>query len=797
MLAKTAEFCVRHRLVVLLFWILILAGSFVLSSSLGPRYSNEFRLPHSESREAFEVLQSEFPDFKGEPVQIVFRSESGVFDPATKEEMQALFDRVKAFPYVSSVRSPYEGQGAVSKDQKVAFATIEFDREPTQIPREAIASLRDTIIEKSRPGMEVEAGGMAISRADMPELGSAEIVGLIVAVLVMLVGFGSFIATGLPIITALFTLATAISLIVGLSHAMTVPMFAPELARMIGIGVGIDYALLVVTRFRQNLHSGAGPTESAVGAIATAGRSVLFAGAIVAISLLGLAVMGLDFVNGMALSAGISVVLAIAVSLTLLPVALVTLGSKIDALRIPIFSRDESNYRKSWSYRWSRTVQRRPWAAAIVSGAALLLLALPTLSLDLGASDLGNVPRSKTQRRAYDLLSDAFGPGFNAPVLVVIRTPQAESLAQETPQQIQGIQPESGPGNDLGTQDQRIAPALQEERRLERVPVPLPSSVESVHGSVASIPGVAQVTRPMPAPSGKAYLFQVIPSTSPQDSQTRQLIHFIRSLAADNRARGGPEVLVGGLTAAFVDLSDYLSQRLVWLIGGVVALSFFLLMVVFRSLLVPLKAAVMNVLSIGAAYGVVVAIFQWGWMKDLVGVEKPGPIEPFIPMMMFAILFGLSMDYEVFLISRIREEYDKSEDPKSSVADGLAATARVISAAAAIMVAVFLSFVWNDNRIIKLFGLGLATAIFVDATMVRLVLVPSTMELLGKANWWLPPWLDRVLPKISVEAKSDDSDSENREASQVALNDAIPEPERSTQSQSKVRAETTSGLGGP
>lgn len=729
MLGKIARFCVAHRLVVVLLWLAAILGAAVMASSLGPRYSEEFRLPASESRQAIQVLESEFPDFRGQQVQIVFKADAGVTEASTRQEIEALLARVRELPHVAAVGSPYEGRGGISPDRRVGFGTAELDREAMQIPREDIATLRDVIVGASRPGLQVEAGGMGISRADEPELGRAEIVGLLVAILVLLVGFGSIIATGLPIMTALFTLATAMSAIVGLSHVTEVPVFAPDLARMIGLGVGIDYALLVVTRFRQNLHLGADPKDAAVRAIETAGRSVLFAGLIVAISLMGLFVMGLNFVDGMALSAGIAVLLAIATSLTLLPVALVTLGKKIDSVKIPIFSRDESEYRQSWSHKWSRTVQRHPWAAAIASSLVLLALAVPTLSIDLGASDAGNTPPTKTQRRAYDLLSEAFGPGFNGPVLVLVRSPGRMPEAEGLPPRPGGPPPHN-----------------------------VPPDVARIFENLASLPGVAQVGPAVPAPSGEVYLLQVVPTSAPQDSETRDLIHRIRTEVTEDRGNGGGEVLVGGLTAAFVDLSDFLTARLFLLIGGVVFLSFVLLMIVFRSLLVPLKAAVMNVLSIGAAYGVVVAIFQWGWLKGLVEVEKAGPIEPFVPMMMFAILFGLSMDYEVFLISRIREEYDKTGDAKESVAGGLAATARVITAAAAIMVAVFLSFVWNDERIIKLFGVGLATAILVDATLVRLLLVPATMELLGRANWWLPGWLDRLLPKLTVEAPEERSE---------------------------------------
>jgi RND superfamily putative drug exporter len=767
-----ARFCVRHRLFVTVFWVAALVASGVLANRLGARYENDFRLPASESREAFEVLQSEFPDQSGDTIRVVFRSDSSIFDPEIKAAIEELMAEVRNQPHVSSVRTPYDPGAVVSGDQRVALVTVNLAEPAINLPREDLAHLRDTLLGANRSGLQVEAAGNAIGLADMPEFGRSEIVGLLVAVVVLLVAFGSAVAMGLPIVTAVLTLAIAMSVIASFSHAISIPMFAPDLARMIGLGVGIDYALLVVTRFRQNLHGGIEPKEAAVLAIGTAGRSVLFAGLIVAISLAGLVTMGLSFVNGLAVAAATSVILAIATSLTILPVVLATLGHKVDALRIPVFSRDESEFRKSWSYRWSRAVQRRPWITAIAAAAALVFLAVPTFSINLGASDEGNQPKTKTQRRAYDIVSEAFGPGFNGSLLVVaqLESPVGDGVG------LGGSPEEQGKGTDLGAAagggstsgQQADMPGNPEEAASAlsstgRAPdaggaaarpagLPLPPAVATLVERLSQAENVQRVSPPIPSSSGKAFLLQVIPGTSPQDERTTDLIHHIRKNLAPELREQGLDIKVAGVTALFVDLSDYLGSRLPWLIGGVVALSFLLLMVVFRSLLVPLKAAIMNVLSIGAAYGVVVAIFQWGWLKGLFGIERTGPIEPFIPMMMFAILFGLSMDYEVFLISRIREEFDKTGDPHGSVSDGLAATARVISSAAAIMIAVFLSFSLNDNRIIKLFGVGLATAVLVDATIVRLALVPSTMELLGRANWWLPGFLARILPSISIES---------------------------------------------
>lgn len=786
MLARLARFCVSHRLLVALLWIVALAVVVAVGSRLGPAYENDFRLPASESREAFEILEQEFPGSAGDSVRVVFAADAGVTSSDVRQRVEALLQRLGEFDHVVSVQSPYVPGGQISGDGKAAIAVVNFDEPAINLPRELLVELRDTILAANQDDLRVEASGNAIGLADMPELGRAELVGLGVAVVVLIVAFGSVAATGLPIATAILTLALAMSAIAALSHTITIPMFAPDLARMIGLGVGIDYALLVVTRFRQNLHAGAKPSEAAVTAVATAGRSVLFAGVIVAVSLAGLVTMGLSFVNGLALSSGLSVVFAIATSLTVLPAALATLGHKVDALRIPLFTRDESDFRNTLSYRWSRAVQRRPWITAAAAAVLLMALGMPALSIDLGASDEGNQPPTKTQRRAYDLISEHFGPGYNGTILVVARSPQGQGAPEKpgTTSETDGdagsprakdtdVRPPMGQST-LPEQAASVASATASDATVSQLP-PLPPAVGELVQRISQLESVQLVAPPVPSPSGKAFMFQVIPKESPQDHSTRELVHAIREDVAPTIGDGQLEVKVGGITAVFVDLSDYLADRLFWLIGAVVALSFVLLTIVFRSLLVPLKAAVMNVLSIGAAYGVVVAVFQWGWLKELVGAHKTGPIEPFIPMMLFAILFGLSMDYEVFLISRIREEYDRTGDAKLSVADGLAATARVISSAASIMIAVFLAFAWNDNRIVKLFGIGLASAIFVDATVVRLVLVPSTMELLGKANWWLPGWLDRLLPKVAVEAHRSTLTSETESVSEQQDDEAASE----------------------
>jgi RND superfamily putative drug exporter len=475
---------------------------------------------------------------------------------------------------------------------------------------------------------------------------------------------------------------------------------------MISIGVGIDYALFIVTRYRSGLHDGLDPEHAVVLALSTAGRAVVFAGCTVVISLLGLFLMGLGFVRGMAVGASCAVLITMLASITLLPAVLGFVGRTIDRLGVP--HRKKTSDRPAFWVRWSHLVQRRPWTALAVGLVPLVLMAMPAFSIRLGASDAGNNATSDTTRRAYDLLSKGFGPGFNGPLLIAATLP-----------------PGAGP--------QVLQPLVD---------------------TLKNTPGVAFASAPVPNPAGDAAIVQVVPTTSPQDEATSQLIERLRTKVVPDALRGsGVTAYIGGQTAIFDDLADYLGKRLPLFFGAVLLLSFLLLMAVFRSLLVPLKAVVMNLLSIGASYGAIVAIFQWGWLKSLVGLGKGGPIEAWAPMMLFAIVFGLSMDYEVFLLSRIKEEHDRTGDNATAVADGLAATARVITAAALIMVSVFASFVLGDNRVIKLIGLGLALAVLIDATLVRMVLVPATMELLGERNWWFPKWLERVVPRLTVEVE--------------------------------------------
>jgi RND superfamily putative drug exporter len=550
--------------------------------------------------------------------------------------------------------------------------------------------------------------------------------------------------------------AGSFGLVALLTNVFTIPEFAPLIGTMIGLGVGIDYALFIITRYRELTRAGATPEQATVGAMDTAGRAVVFAGITVVLSLLGMLLIGLQFVAGLGIAAAATVFLTLLASITLLPALLGLAHDRIEVTRwrgliaagfaalallgvglnIPVLGaigavlmivtllasvavkqlrrqvppRKEKPIRETWAYRWSRIVQARPWSGVAVAGGLLVLLTLPVFALRLGFSDEGNFAEDTTTRQAYDLVAEGFGPGSNGPFLLAMQVDSPDDFAT--------IQ-------DFGT-------------------------------TISDDPGVAFVSGPFGSdqtdqPASEAFIMRVVPTTSPQDADTEDTVARLRDDVIPSLVEGtGITAHLTGSVPANIDFSDYLGGRIIIFYGAVLTVSFLLLMMVFRSLLVPLKAVIMNMLSISAAYGVVVAIFQWGWFGGLTGIE-PAPIEPFVPMMLFAIVFGLSMDYEVFLLSRVKEEYDRTGDPVNSVADGLAATARVITAAAAIMVVVFGAFLLEDNRIVKLFGSGLALAVFLDATLVRMLLVPATMELLGSKNWWFPKWLDRIVPTLNVE----------------------------------------------
>ena len=689
----------RRRRVVAL-WIAALVAATVLAGAAGGDTDQDFSVPGSDSAEAVDLLQDRFPTFSGGSVDIVYRPTGGVVDPDAEARIGALADHVADVEHVVAVEP-----GPLAPDRSTGLLKVRFAQDAQQVPVESVERVMHLAGEAEDDGLQIELGGYPIERVEQSEAGS-ESVGMAAALVILLVAFGSVLAAGLPLVVAGLGLGVGLGGAWLLANVVDVPAFGVQIATMIGIGVGIDYALLIVTRYRSALAEGREPRQAVELAGTTAGRSVLFAGSTVVISIFGLLLMGRSYLWGVALATSLVVSIVVFASITVLPALLGFAGHNVDRLRMPWFRHDVEG-RRTLSWRWSRVMQRRPLAAGLAALVVLLVLAAPAAGLRFGMPDAGNGADDLTSRRAYDLVSSSYGAGANGPLLVAV------DLADASPE----------------------APA-------------------AIAAALSDTSGVAAMTPPVVNDAGDAAVISVVPTTGPQDEATEDLVHTLRDEVLPPAVDAtGAVASVGGTTAAFIDDSEQTASRLPLLIGGVVVLSFLLLMSVFRSFAVALKAAIMNILSIGAAYGVMALAADGGWLGGLVGIDSATPVPAWLPMIMFAVLFGLSMDYEVFLLSRVREEYLRTGDNRTAVADGLASTARVITAAAAIMVTVFGAFALEDAVFLKLAGLGLATAVLVDATIVRMVLVPATMELLGDRNWWLPRWLDRLLPHVDVEGE--------------------------------------------
>jgi putative drug exporter of the RND superfamily len=708
-LGRVGGWCYDHRRAVLVLWVIAIIGVTVLAQVVGTDFKNKFTAGNTPSQQATNILQERFPSKSGDTADIVFHTATPISD--NEAAIGKVVASVRPLPYVEGVTSPFSAAGAhqIAPHGNIAFAQVQFTTDTADIPTGAVKQVITTAQAAAHPGFQVELGGDPISSAVTAAPGPSEGIGITAAILIMLLAFGSVVAMGLPIITALAGLGVGIALLELVTHLLVVPNFSPEMAIMIGIGVGIDYALFIVTRYRQGIFEGREPRDAVVTSHMTAGRSVLFAGTTVVISLFGLYLIGQAYMIGLATACIAAVLMVLLAALTLLPAMLGFAGGAIDKLHLPrLLQNGGPPPENGFWHRWSRYVQRRAWLTGTVAVVILVALALPMFSMRLAFTDASNDPTSLTTRQAYDLLAQGFGPGFNGPLVVAADM--------------------QGPP-DVGT-------------------------VNRLDGTLAGHhDGIAFVTPAEFNASDTGAVIIVYPTTSPQSSQTEQLVQTLRNDVIPPVVAGtAVNAQVGGETAASIDAANFLGHRLFLVIGAVLVLSFLLLMMVFRSLVLPLKAVIMNLLSVGAAYGVMVAVFQWGWAGRLIGIGETGPIDPWIPVALFVVLFGLSMDYEVFLLSRIREEWLRTHENSTAVADGLAITGRIITAAAAIMFCVFASFVIKDPlHILKVFGLGLATAVLVDATLVRMVLVPSIMELLGPVNWWMPRWMDRSLPKIGVE----------------------------------------------
>ncbi len=706
-LANLARSSARHPWRTILFWVVALATVSSIAGRLDGEFVDDFRLPDSDAQKAADKLEKSFPTQAGGSATVVFSVQEGSLrSQANADAIGSSLADVARLDHVVSVSDPLT-TGTISSTEEIGFAEVRYDRDVIDLGKDDFESLEGTVAPLRDQGVQAEVGGPLAAWEQATETASEQI-GLLIAIVVLLFAFGSVIAMLLPIGMALFALVVGETLIAILAASTSVPTSASTLAAMIGLGVGIDYSLFIVTRFREvrRTGTGTGVVDAAAQASATAGSAVLFAGTSVVIAISGLLISGIWAVGLLGLAAAIVVAVSVVSALTLLPALLGLLGGRVDRLRVPLLGPRRRRADAGLSTRWAGHVTRHPVAAALTGTLALIALAAPVVDMRLGQNDQGSQPPETSQRRAYDLLADGFGPGFNGPLLMVATVP--DEAAQQ--------------------------------------------DLEELRSQVAATPGVAAVSVPTFNPAGDVAVFNAMPTTAPQAAETADVVHRLRDVVVPAATDGtGLRMLVGGNTAAFVDLDRQMSARLPILIGAVVALAFVLLMLAFRSILVPLKAALMNLLSVGAAYGVIVAVFQWGWGKDVVGLSETIPIVSWVPMLLFAILFGLSMEYEVFLLSRIREEYVRTGAPRGSVARGLAATARVITAAALIMIAVFTAFVANPEPVTKMVGLGLAVAVLVDATIVRMLLVPSLMVLMGAANWWLPRWLDRILPRLHVE----------------------------------------------
>jgi RND superfamily putative drug exporter len=701
---------IAHRRLVAIGWIAVAVGVLAISSSVGSRKSNNFSLPNTGSQHATDLLASRFPAQAGDSDQIVFHARGGrLGDPAIRSAVTATIGRVTRLAHVTGVVSPYSaGSRAISPDGTIGFATVTFNERANQLPKAAIQRVITSAEAARSPALQVELGGQAIQQAQQTSIGFATVVGIAAAMVILLISFGSFVAMGLPMLTAALGLAAGIGLIGLTSQIIDMADFASQLALMIGLGVGIDYALFIVTRFRENYRANGGDVDAAVeGAMNTSGRAVLFAGVTVVIALLGMFALGVNLLNGVAIAAALGVVLMLAASLTLLPALLRLLGRRIGEAGRGRAARGSA--RPGFWARWVTSIQRRPAVAAVAATAVMLALTAPALGLRLGASDAGNDPTGQTTRKAYDLIAQGFGKGYNGPLQLAVKLPKANA----------------------------------------------PAALAQLNARLRATPDVATVAAARLEPAGDTASIQVYPRSSPQSAQTTNLVNHLRSTVLPPLQRAtGTTVYIGGATASQVDFAHVLSSKLPLFIGIVIALSALLLMIVFRSFVIPLQAAVMNLLSIGAALGIVQAIFERGWLSSLFGVQ-PGPIEAFIPVMAFAIVFGLSMDYEVFLISRVHEEWQTRRDASAAIREGLAHTGRVISAAALIMVAVFGAFALSGSRVLELFGVMMAAAVFLDAFVIRMVLLPAVLELLGRRTWAFPRGFDRRLPRLAIEPQGD------------------------------------------
>jgi RND superfamily putative drug exporter len=709
-MASMARWCFRRRVWVLVGWLALLVVLGVGGRAAGPTYSDTLTLPGTGSTAALHLEEQAFPGHAGDQDTIVWRSSAGsVRAPAVRARISAMLARVAAAPGVASVISPYSARGAaqVSRDGQIAYATVVFDAQANSLPAAEVTHVVHLAEAARAPGLQVDLGGQAVENALRPSVGISAIVGVVAAAVVLFIAFGSLLAMLLPLAVAIAGLVSGLMMVGLASHAVSIPSIGPTLGVLIGLGVGIDYALFIVTRHRNNLKAGMTPQDAAARALDTSGRAVVFAGTTVCIALLGMLVLGVSFVSGLGIAAAITVAFTVAAATTLLPALLGFLGLRVLSRRerrrlaAGVRAHDGAS---TWWARLAAFVQRRPAPLAAAAAAVMVVLAIPVLSLRLGSSDAANDPAASTTHHAYQLLADGFGPGFNGPLQLAGTTSTPADAAAFT----------------------RLADTLKTE------------------------PGIAAVSAAVPGHG--ASVISVTPATSPEAAATSTLIGHLRDAVIPAAEHGTSlRVYVGGITPTNGDFATVIGHKLLLFIAVILGLGFLLLLLAFRSLLIPAAAAVMNLLAAAAAFGVLAAVFQYGWGLRLLNLGQAGPVESFLPVLMLAVLFGLSTDYEVFLVSRIREEWAATGDNHQAVRTGQASTGRVIIAAATIMILVFGAFILSGQQITGEFGIGLAAAVLLDAFILRTILVPALMHQSGRANWWLPGWLDRILPHLSIE----------------------------------------------
>jgi RND superfamily putative drug exporter len=744
-----AKFCVRHRLVTIAVWLVVTVVLVGVSHRLGENTNDNLSLPGTDSQHATDTLSHSFPDQANGTSPIVLHASKGKLTESKYKSAvnEAAADVAKA-PHVASVVNPLTPQGAtaLSKDEATGYLSVTLAVSPGELSVSEAQKIIDAADPAKAAGLEVETGGQLGQKVSKTSTESSELIGIVAAMVILTFTFGTVVSMLLPILNAVLALLSTLAIIRLLGHVISVPTVAPTLATMIGLGVGIDYALFIVTRHLRGLGEGHNVHESIARAAATSGGAVFFAGCTVTIALVSLAVAKIPLVTTMGLMAGIAVVVAVLAALTLMPALVATTGPRINSLRVRTPPSDAQSKQGAWA-KWAAEIAKRPALAGLAALAILLPLTIPLLSLSLGQEDVAALSTSTTARRAYDLISANFGPGVNGPLIVAVTlgTP-----AQAPPSS--GSQSQSGSTDGGSSASGSTAGVSDSSSASQNDPRAADPRLATLQKDVSSTRGVAAITPIQIDKAGTAAYFNAIATTGPAEKKTQELVEQLRSSVIPGAEKGTDmHADIGGSTAGNIDLATQISNKLPLQILVVIALSFVLLILAFRTVVIPPQAALMNLLSIGASYGVLTAVFQYGWLSGLIGLSGPVPIVSYVPLFMFAILFGLSMDYEVFLVSQIEEHVHAGEDNRGSVVSGLVTSARVITAAAMIMVFVFGSFVLNGSPTIKQFGVGLAVAVILDSTVVRCLLVPALMILMGKFNWYMPGWLDRVTPHLNIE----------------------------------------------